>query len=694
MVFIAYTSLGHFGLIFQLPKTNASVVWPPSGFALAAAIIYGYQLWPGIFLGAFLNAFLHLPYDINGLLASFSIGIGNMAEILVVALSLKYFVKEENPFLQTRHLFVFVISSIFGAAIAATIGSGIQVFMGYIPYEISISAWSTWWLGDLSSILIFVPAVLFLRKQNLVSFGESRKTEMALVILGTVLISKFIFTALVSHGSVASLPYLIIVGVLCSSIRFGPQISSFMVALLSLISIVEMWFHFTPFQMSAGINSFLLNLKHNVSPHESLMIMQAFVCSLAITGLTVSTSQYERIVATLDLKKTVLKYRELFSRFPEGLLLVDLESGLIEACNESFAFFCGETKEDLLGTNLKTRLFFDDSGNWQFLCTHLLQGLDDYEFQCKVQNKFGSHIDLNITATFFGCESISKKQVRLVCRDITLSKKAAESLVANELILKKNNEWLEENVLKRTQELEFLNEKLLQEIKIRERSNQELEQFAYIVSHDLHEPLRAISGYMTLLSDRNKNIFDAESLEFTKFAVDGALRMQIFIKDLLSYSRIRGDQKEFQTVAIQKFLTEIIDDFRFQFQFESAKINLVNTEVTVIGLPELLRQLFSNLISNALKFRNESQVKIEISALRKENQIEFCVADNGIGIEPTDFDRIFLIFERLHMRHIYAGNGMGLAICKRVVEFHGCKIWVKSELTVGSCFYFTLPAES
>jgi light-regulated signal transduction histidine kinase (bacteriophytochrome) len=224
------------------------------------------------------------------------------------------------------------------------------------------------------------------------------------------------------------------------------------------------------------------------------------------------------------------------------------------------------------------------------------------------------------------------------------------------------------------------------------RSNSELEQFAYVASHDLQEPLRMVSSYTELLGRRYGEKFDADAKEFMGYIVDGAARMKQLIEDLLAYSRVGTKGKDFKPVELDRALRRALGNLK-------AAIDESGAAVTHDPLPTLqadevqLAQLFQNLIGNALKFRAEAAPRIRVQVSEMDKFVEFAVRDNGIGIEPQYFERIFMVFQRLHNKGEYPGTGIGLAICKKVVERHGGQIRVESRPGEGSAFIFTLPKE-
>ena len=224
-----------------------------------------------------------------------------------------------------------------------------------------------------------------------------------------------------------------------------------------------------------------------------------------------------------------------------------------------------------------------------------------------------------------------------------------------------------------------------------ERSNAALQDFAYVASHDLQEPLRMVSSYTQLLARRYQGKLDADADDFIAYAVDGAKRMQGLIRDILEYSRVDASSEALLPVATE-------DAYRDALANVDGAIVQSGAQVTAAALPRVvgdrrqLAQLFQNLIGNALKYRGEAVPAVRVDAQRHGDMIRFAVHDNGIGIAPEYFERIFRMFQRLHAKSEYSGTGIGLAICKRIVERHGGRMWVESAAGAGSTFFFTLRA--
>ena len=237
----------------------------------------------------------------------------------------------------------------------------------------------------------------------------------------------------------------------------------------------------------------------------------------------------------------------------------------------------------------------------------------------------------------------------------------------------------------------FAEKELARKMEELARSNRELEQFAYVASHDLREPLRMVATYTQLLAERYRGKLDANADLYINYASDGALRMQTLIQDLLALSRVGHESIRPQPVDCNSAMEEVLQNLSAAVRESGAVIHNGPMPVVTAHRSYVL-QLFQNLIGNALKFRNPEQPAVSVLAEADGAYWRFSVTDNGVGIAPECREKIFTVFQRLHGRSEYPGNGIGLAICRKIVEYYGGKIWVESQPGCGSSFKFTLPA--
>lgn len=276
---------------------------------------------------------------------------------------------------------------------------------------------------------------------------------------------------------------------------------------------------------------------------------------------------------------------------------------------------------------------------------------------------------------------ILRSKVRVL---VELKQKSDEIEFLNQR-LKEANADLERRVHERTASLEERSKDL-------DRSNQELAQFAAVASHDLQEPLRTLSTYLQLLEKNSPGIFKDESRQFFEIVLDSAKRMHQLINDLLSFSQVGGGERRLEKVDCALLVNKILAELKELIEEKGATIS-VGVMPALPAEPILLTQVFQNLIGNALKFHSGPGAKVEVSAEDRGYAWVFKIKDNGIGIDAEHFDTIFKLFKRLHSRDEYSGNGLGLSICKKVVERHGGEIWVESTPGLGSTFYFSIPCK-
>jgi PAS domain S-box-containing protein len=352
------------------------------------------------------------------------------------------------------------------------------------------------------------------------------------------------------------------------------------------------------------------------------------------------------------------RYRQTFQLAASGIAHVGLDGRFLQV-NRSLCDILGTTEAELVGRSVKEVSHPDDKDLTDRERARVHDGeIDSVRFEKRYLRKDGTPVWVELAVALARDPHGHPQYEIAIFDDITERKKAEAALRAAHEELK--------------------------------RSNSELEQFAYVASHDLQEPLRMVSSYTQLVMKRYGERLDGDAREFMAYVVDGAARMKQLIEDLLAYSRVGTKGKEFKPVPVENALKRAITNLRAAIEESGAEIT--HDALPTVNADEVqLAQLFQNLMGNALKFRGPEKARIRIEARENPAEWAFSVKDNGIGIEAQYFERIFMLFQRLHTKGDYPGTGIGLAICKKVVERHGGRIWVESEPGKGSSFNFTLP---
>ncbi len=402
----------------------------------------------------------------------------------------------------------------------------------------------------------------------------------------------------------------------------------------------------------------------------------------------------ERKLVEEAVEKSKIQFQVLMNNLNSGVALVD-ETGKFLLVNPAFMNMFGLDKDtDILNVNSKKwdlwKMYGEDNELLQIdehpVRRATLQGIP-------VENQLVSVLNPGsdqLIWMLISAEPVFNNDGSINCvictyHDFTERKTAEEYM---EILLKKEQD-LTGQLQQSNLELMDIQNELTKTIKKLEISNSELQQFAYVASHDLKEPLRMVTSFLQLLKQRYKYQLDTDANEFIDFAVDGAKRMHNLIEDLLLYSRIMTKGHEFSSVNMEEVLENVLLNLKISLEENSAEVT--NDSLPTINADESqMIQLLQNLLENSIKYRGENPPKIHITASENDGEWLFKVKDNGIGIDPKHANKIFMIFKRLHTNQEYNGTGIGLALIKRIIDRHYGRVWVESELGEGSTFFFTI----
>ncbi|HVS40021.1 MAG TPA: ATP-binding protein [Gemmataceae bacterium] len=396
----------------------------------------------------------------------------------------------------------------------------------------------------------------------------------------------------------------------------------------------------------------------------------------------------ERRPIETKLRLAETRYRTLIEQMPVVTFLAALDGSVNELyVSPQIELLLGFSQREWLENPVLwyTQLHPDDRQRWHEEFARTCAFGERFRSEYRFMARDGRVVWVHGEAQLVRDEAGRPLFLQGVAYDITEKKRAEE-------VLRRLNLELESRVQERTVELEKANAELARQAADLARSNAELEQFAYVASHDLQEPLRMVSSFTQLLASRYHGKLGPDADDFIGYVVDGAVRMQRLINDLLAYSRLGRTTPGLKATDCSAVVAAVCANLRSAIEESGADVT-ADPLPTVPAEESQLVQVFQNLIGNAVKFRKDGEPpRVHVGARRQNSEWLFWVRDNGIGIEPQYAERIFMVFQRLHNRKEHPGTGIGLAICKKVVEWHGGRIWTESEPGRGSTFYFSLPA--
>lgn len=423
----------------------------------------------------------------------------------------------------------------------------------------------------------------------------------------------------------------------------------------------------------------------------ALILQQGFSLHRQFQERKQAAEERERVLQKLA--KEEEKSRTLLESAPDALVIVN-DLGKIMIVNQQVEILFQYKRKELINQPVEILLperFQSDHPHFRhdyFGNPHarpMGAGLELYGRR-RDGHEFPVEISLNILKNPEGNLALA------TIRDVTEQRLAAKTLRQFNSKLEERAKQMTAELRTRTEEIEEANKELQRHAKALEQSNLELQRFAYIASHDLQTPLRSISGFVQLLQQEYHDQLDEQANEWINITVENTIRMQTLIQDILAYSRVESPTSPLELVELNEVANEVCALVKNDFKDKPVEINMDKLP-TVLGNRTQLILLMQNLVGNGIKYNNSPLPQIHISAKQNTNEWIIAVQDNGIGINPDYFPKIFEIFKRLHNQEEYPGNGIGLAICRRVVERHGGKLWIESKPNHGSTFFFSLPKE-
>ncbi len=687
LLFVVYFVTARLGLMMDAVSGFATFVWPPTGIALAALLIYGYRLWPGVALAAFcVNLTTGAPW-----LVAAGMAAGNTLEA-VVAVYLLQRAGFQNSLNRVKDVLgIVTLAAFFSTMVSATIGVASLAMGRVIPPSAVQPAWFAWWIGDMLGNILVAPLLLTWHEWSHNRKIPVRRAEAAFLAVLTAAVGFGLFGHLFGAPEKNyPLSYLVFLPLLWAALRFG-QVGA--VSTVFLASVLAIW------GTARGLGPFARE-----SLSESLAFLQIFIGVAAVTTMILASVVAERRRA----EKALARQAEEALRTQSALLqLAKTEYPDRESAFRNIT----EVDSRTISTERVSVWFFNEARS-EIICENL------YRLGPNVHEK-----GLSLKATQYPRYFEALEESRTVAaHDAWLDPRTSEftegylkpsgitsmldvpirlrgkviGVVCHEHVGPPRRWTVQEQdfaaSISESVTFALLGMERKQAEEELKRSNQDLEQFAYATSHDLRDPLQKIIGFGDLLKTHYGEALGEKGRDYVERMQNSTLRMNQLIEDILTFSRVATAVETFGPVHLQEVAQEVLSNLEVKIIESRAKIS-VGKLPFVHADPSQMLQLFQNLVGNALKFHKKDEpprVVIE-SRLVDGGFVEISVQDNGIGFDEKFLDRVFKPFERLHGRGEYGGSGIGLAICHKIVERHHGRITAKSVPGEWSIFTVTLP---
>lgn len=658
LVAASYFVSGKIGLALAFVHANATAVWPPTGIALAALLLFGYRMWPAVMLGAFL-----VNWTTQGTgAASIGIAAGNTLEALIGAYLVNRFCRGRACFDRTADTFKYaLLASLPGPVASATIGVTVLSLCEVAAWHSFGPIWMTWLLGDIGGALVVAPVLILLSGIRAVRHSRWNVLEALLLLAAICAVGGTVFCESPPLVGTLGKPlgFVCLPLVVWAAFRFGSQGAATASILLAGIA---------TWGTSNGQGPFATD-----SPNESLLYLQAFMAIMTVTALAVAAEVNEHIEKQNRLRNAEEQSRMVVESALDAIVTID-EAGNVVDWNPSAESIFGWRRAEALGRPIAALVIPENMhrAHWEGMENFSRTGqgqMINRRMQLSAVRKDGTEFPVELTVLPLR-RLDGQWQFSAFLRDISERK-------AHETAIEAANRTLDRRVQERTAQLELI--------------TKDLESFCYTVSHDLRAPLRHILGFLDILKSESSGALSPKSSECLGYISESAHTMDRLIDDLLAFSRM-GQAALNKAVVPPRPLIEALQPLLMEGCKGRDIAWKIGNLPDLYADPSMLRQVFLNLISNALKFSaSREQAVVEVGAAELPGHDAIFVRDNGIGFDMKYADRIFDPFHRLHSTADYEGSGIGLAFTKRIVEKHGGKIWAQSEPGKGATFYVALP---
>jgi len=652
LVAAAYYVMGQFGISMLVPGQQASFVWPPPGVALAAALLFGCRIWPGILLGALLTELSAHP-----VLPALCITCGNTLEALASAWLMRRFTGVDGYLERLKGILGLLFFGVFlGTLIGATIGAASLCLTGLHSWTAYSPLWLTWWLGDAAGVLIITPFLLAWGRGPY-SAPSLPDTLESLALLGvSVVVGIIIFIHPEKMGNIWVYPYMAFTVVTWIALRLGQRAVTLMILAISGATLWSVTSHL-------GLAS-ATGLLANVPMSERLVYAQTYAMVVTIIGLTICAAMSERRASEKQSGENMRYLQNVIDHIPDPLLIKNRQH-VLTGGNKMLWVMLNRSPEQLIGRNCD-EIFYNKTEAQAFT--------EKYE---KVFTTGETSVSEEIFTDYTGKQHILSFKIALLQHD---GRGPSIVAVARDITALKETEVL---LRQYTRELE--------------KRNSELDDFAHVAAHDLKEPLRGMNIDAALLLEDFPDKLDAEVVKRLRRIMYLSQRMTRLVSDLLRFSRLVRASSVLEKVDPGAIIADIRNMMEPLLHEKNAVIltpqPLRPLVCDKMGLEEILR----NLITNAIRYNDKKSKIIKVGMLesatspRGPERNVFYVEDNGIGIEARYHQTIFRIFKRLPDSASYdeSGTGMGLTFVKKIIERNNGCIWLSSEPGKGSTFYFT-----